>query len=96
MGRLGQQRVCSGGQTALLALLSACLLLGLNAQDASCPEFKTTETIVETAPGCINQLEIPFDMKSDVYSSTTITILDVGLPNAFLLHWRAACRPLIS
>ena len=68
------------GRSALFALVALCLLSGLHAQgDASCPEFKETQTIIETAPGCENNLEILFSMKSNVYSSTEIAILDVSL-----------------
>jgi len=44
--------------------------------------FGAGDTIVETAPGCQHEVEIPFTMRSDLYAQTEIAILDERPPGS--------------
>ena len=66
------------------ALVSYTVQLAWTASDV-CPDFaSTTDTVVETAPGCENVVEIPFTLKGNVWQSTTIAILDTRPPGSTL------------
>jgi len=66
----------------LCVAMALCQLQAVDAQE--CPQFTTLETIVETAPGCKHELNIPFSMKSNMVVSMDIAILDVRPPGATL------------
>lgn len=68
----------------LWGTLALCGLAGVAAQSDTCPQFPPTNTVVETAPGCKHSVEIPFLMKSHVYTTTQIAILDVQPPGSSL------------
>jgi len=75
---MGRRGGC-GERPAILLLCVAMALCQLQAVDAQmCPQFTTLETIVETAPGCKHELNIPFSMKSNMVQSMNIAILDVS------------------
>ena len=66
------------------ALLSYTVQPAWTASDV-CPDFaSTTDTVIETAPGCDNVVEIPFTLKGNVWQSTTIAILDTRPPGSTL------------
>lgn len=75
---MGGCRGCGGRSSLLLfGAIALCLLRGLDAE-STCPVFGAGDTIVETAPGCQHEVEIPFTMRSDLYAQTEIAILDVS------------------
>ena len=82
-----------GGRAARLLFGAMTLCLLRDAAANICPEFGADDTIVQSAPGCQNDVEIPFTMKSNLFAQTEIVIFDVSPDLRFLVLLRlfAAC-----
>jgi uncharacterized protein (DUF697 family) len=63
--------------TLLWIVLAVSTPGGINAAAVeNCPEFALGKTVVQTAPDCAAEVDIPYKLQSTTWMSVSVTILD--------------------
>jgi hypothetical protein len=76
--RMGKMLRRAGSTATLLwIVLAVSTPRGINADAAEdCPEFASSVTVVQTAPDCAAEVDIPYKLQSTSWKSVEVTILD--------------------